>query len=728
MKKYEKIILILYFGLIFLQLFDLPGKISFLNIGRFLLLLSYIVGGYWLFKNKDINNTFLLILSGIIIGVATYPIPSLIWVYKLDYYNYTPIPNLILLIILIILYLKGKRYYKLILFRSLLLGILTVFLTYTPVSFKPYRELLYAFNNGSPSIQSNMLMFDYTSIYKDALENKNFDVAINFATKAKDAGKDWLFVYDYDANERKLDSSQLWKIDVCYSNMYEAFSGKAEELSDLNQFSQALPYFLKANEALKKMNKPSRSWRISHAFLKHRTGQCYLELGNYQNSDSLFVEAINDKVTLDDSLDVDLAFMYSNLAKSFSEQAGYEYSNLFFNQSNNILEEFTTDIKAQEKIVQNHIALIQNYFKTDSLFLVKKSLNRIYESIDSENKFYGNTKLLEGLFHYKEDNYIDALEDLNEALNAYKNSTKKLENNIDQVNYLKSKTYISLGQFKEAKKSIKFSIESAKKRRGKGIQKYAMYLITEAEINNFEGDYVSSELKFEEGIQIYKNELGEDNNNLFTPYSSLAQVKLSLGKFEEAKYYSDESMRLFKYFELFETPNSSGLINNFAYINYFFHNYKTSDSLYNKTVNIHKSFGKVTSANLAICLSGLGLLALENRQFKKADSLFKLSLQMHKDIYTEKHPQTGILLTNYGQLKIEMNKKEEAKLMLEKAILINDLFLDKSHDAYAEIYFTLGNLYLKEKNNSKSKFFFEKAKKIYIDKFGKDYYKLKYIY
>ena len=184
MKIYEKIILILFLLSLCFKIFNVPEAIILYSLSSILIIFSYFFGGFFMFNFDEPKKYFLPIFSGV---AFTLSFIALRWCFSLSIDKTTYfflIPNEVLFISLAIyLFLKRKTEIKFLsikgLFnRSLVLLLLTSFFAYIPITFRPYRKILYVLNNDNLNRQRNLLMFDYRQLYDEAKEAGNCDKEI----------------------------------------------------------------------------------------------------------------------------------------------------------------------------------------------------------------------------------------------------------------------------------------------------------------------------------------------------------------------------------------------------------------------------------------------------------------------------------------------------------------------------------------------------------------------
>ncbi len=758
MRRYEKIILIIFAAAFGLQLLAFPGKSALFALSTWLLSLSYLIGGYWLFNTKENKNNALSIISGVALSTSFFFLPYLIWLNKDYYYNFLPIANGLLFVGLgIYLFLKKKsetnfQNIKSIFIRSLIVLIVTSFFTYTPISFKPYRKIVYVLNNGRDYIQNNLLMFDYTEECEDAIEKGDCDRAIEYGLKANKAGKLWLGIEDEAAsNTDKVNDvlkglqndstklpanisnllksfsneSDLWKISGTYSNLYKAYQCKAGAEYDNNKFEDALINYNIAHNYLTACDHNSKYWDEEKSWSLNNIAFCYKNLSKFSLADSIFLKAIANYKTVKDSADNGLAKLYSNLALSLADELQFTYSNDLFQAANSILRKDTLNKDNKKDLVSNYNGLTKNYLQQDSLqnalFFIKRAL---HFSADKKEGTYCQTTLYYGICYFKLNEYHKADSILKNCLQCYESQPKNNGQNIAECNLVLSQVSIALAKYDDARKYLDRGIEITKKNFGSNNSRYANYLKVLAYLNKIMGDYITSEKQYNTVIEIYSSELGRRNNKLPTVLSGLADLDITLSNLNSAKEHSDSSLSIASIYLPLTYPSTTDLLNTAAYVDYCLGLYKPADTLYRKVITINNSYGLETDAATAIALNGLGLIETSKRNYIKADSLFKQSLKLHQTIFSDNHPLTAIVYLNFGSLLIQEGKLTDAEEKVNKALQIDKQFFKNDHDIFADIFVALGDLSKKNKQNEVANDYYKKALDIYLKKFDDKHWKI----
>ncbi len=758
MRRYEKIILIIFAVSFGLQLLPLPWQRPLLLLSIWLVSFSYLIGGYWLFSSKGNKNTALSILAGIAFSVSLLFFPYSIWINKESFYNFLPIANGLLFIFLgIYLFLKKNsetnlQNIRLIFLRSLVILVVTFFFTYTPISFKPYQKILYFLNTGHEDIQNNILMFDYTEQCEDAIEKGDCARAIEYGLKANKAGKLWLGIKDDESfnaakkngvlkflqNDSTLFSSditnlpesfsnesELWKISGTYSNLYKAYICKARSEYENNKYEDALKNYKIAHNYLIACDHNSKYWDEEKSWSLNNIAFCYKNLNKYFEADSLFLKAIENYKTIKDTADNGLAKLIANLGRSLSDESQFFYSTNMFMSANLILMQDTLSKKNRIDLALNYNIITINYLEQDSLenalFFIQQALKY---SDDRKDASYCQKTFHYGVCLLKLNQYHKADSVLKACLQCCESQPKDDGQIIAECNLLLSHASIALAKYDDARKYLERGIEITKNNFGSNCSQYANYLKALANLNKIVGNYNTSEMQYKIVIGLYSRELGNRNKELPPVLSGLANLEIILSKLNSAKEHSDSSLSIASSFAPLTSPSTTDLLNKAAYVNYCIGLYTPAEKLYRKVIKINSNYGLEAGANAAIALNGLGLIETARKNYRKADSLFIHSLKLHQNIFSVNHPMTANVYLNLGILFIQEGKLRDAEHKINMALQIDKQFFKSDHDIFADIFVALGDLEKKKKQNDIAKDFYKKALDIYMNKFDENHWKI----
>ncbi len=759
MKRYEKILTITVAVVFGMQLLpNFVGKASLFALSTWLLALSYLIGGYWLFNPKENRNFFLPITAGIAFAVSIIAIPFIIRLILNNTYYFFPILNGLLCIGLTAYLINNRKTEKVtiniknIFIRAVIILAISSFFTYTPNSFKPFRKVLIALNNGNEYLVNNLLMFDYSEECEDALDKGDCDRAIEFALKANKSGKIWLGITDTEKQNTSTTSEQLnnliedsttklspeveiaikaftnqndlSRISGTYINLYKAYKCKADGEYDNIKFNEALLNYQIAHKYLTDCDHKSKYWSIEKSWSLTNIALCYKNIHKYSLADSFYVSAINNYKSVNDTIDNGLARLYSHYAFSLSDQLQFEYSNNLFLAANAILRKDTANIDNRKDLVTNYNELAKNYLQQDSLKNAVFFLKRAMKFSNKNEESSCATSLYYGICLYKLNEYQRSDSTLKTCLQCYESKPKNNRQNIAECNLLLSQVNIALAKFDDARKYVKNGIEITTKNYGTNSSRYADYLKVLAHLNKIVGDYSISEKQYNQVIEIYTEELGKQNTKVPQVFSGLADLEIILSKLNSAKAHSDSSLSIASSFLPLTYPSITNLLNEAAYINYCLGLYGSADTLYRKVIRINNNYDLNTDAATAIAFNGLGLIETAKRNYLKADSLFQKSLVLHKKLFTDNNPLTALVYLNFGSLCILDGRLSEAEERINMALKIDKVFFKSDHDIFADIFVALGDLSKEENHNDSAKDYYQKALNIYKKKFNDDHWKV----
>jgi hypothetical protein len=751
LRRYEKILTIIVIALFGLQIVPYFTIKQVFYLAIWLLALSYLFAGFWLFNPKENKKYLLPITAGIAFAFSILAIPFLIRVNLEYFYYFFPIPNGLLCIGLTIYLLAIRKKEKItaslknLSKRAAILLVISCFFTYTPHSFKAFRKVLIVFNNGNDALVNNLLMFDYREESEAALDNGDCERAIEFALKSNNSGKIWLGI---KGNEDELinrmihdtttkfspdvenvikvfiNQDDLYPISGTYSNLYKAYRCKANGEYDNNHFNIALLNYITAYKYLITCNHKSNYWDKEKSWALNNIALCYGHLNKNSLADSIYIAAIENYKKVSNTEGNGLAKLYSNLAFSLSKELQFDYSNKLFQGANYILKKDTSNTDNRKDLVINYNGLVENYLKQDSLEEALFFINRAMKFAIKTEPSYCSTKLYWGVCLFKLNEYKKADSVIKNCLLCYEFQPKNNKQNIAECYLILGQVSIALAKYDDARKYLNTGIEITTKNFGSNSSRYAGYLRVLAHLNKIIGDYPASEKQYNRVIEIFTNETGNHNNILPSVLAGLADLEITLSKLNSAKKHSDNSLSIASTYLPLTYPSATDILNEAAYVDYCLGQYKLADTLYRRVIRINNNYKHNSDITIAIALNGLGLIETAKKSFKKANSLFQESLKLHKEILTDNNPLTAIVYLNFGNLCIQEGKLSEAEENINKALTIDKQFFKSDHDIFADIFVALGDLAKKKKQNTVAKDNYKKALDIYKKKFNEEHWKV----
>lgn len=715
MKKAEKTLLLT--SLILLIIHLILGKWSthiLFNISLWLLAVFYSIGGYYIFK-KTISYTLLRIITGLALGLVFAVLPRLLSVNRNIEYVIPLFFNGALFVYHFIFAIIKKDHYrhqKGVIIRSTILLIISFFFGFLSHWSSIYQTVAYNINRDNPYLKANINMFKYQGLYKEADENKQFDDAIKYAIKSKNAGLKWLRIDSITSDSK----SDLWHINGAFTTLYDAYTNKGTELYNTKKFSEALRYYQLAEKELYFTDSIPKSYRDEAAYIIRNQALALKEF-DPELADSLFYKAIVTYQELIGTEDILLSNLVVDYAESLKEQDYYIDSNSTYRFSNQIIQDNKL-IDYKEEIINNNQNIAINLYALDSLTKANKIIDENYGLMNENSDYY-----CPNLFY---DAYLKlATYELNKAEQAITKSIvcyqkKDLSVSVAESFSLQSSISLAKGSYNKAKEEVKKAIKIIVKTNGKDNLRYYRCRSIEASINLQLGNYTSAEKIYTESIDYLEKVYGKTNIKLIDPLLNLAKINFFLGRFntlasytENIKHQIDETVDI-------SSIHSAPYLNKIAYLYYVQDNIKVADSIYNHILkNKEKTYLK---ANMATTLNGKGLVELYNTNYKKSDSLFQKALDLSFQVYDKNHPNIAKIYYNIAQLNLDKGDLFLAKMHLKKAKDIAFTKYPDSHDFFADINFLFAEIARTNKEEKNAQIYANKALNLYLSKFGNEHY------
>jgi hypothetical protein len=747
MRLLEKIMLG-FIALVLISRFSpdiLPNtKHEFTNLAFYLLALIYFFGGFWLLRNKEKTQIILPVLAGIAFSAALIVLPRLLRVTRQGLEPYFILPNLAFMLGIGIYMLFKKKskplftYLKGLFTRSLVIGCLCVFLTYTPVTNVVYRDFISFFNNGDEQLLDNLKMVQYVEMYKKARASGDCDKELEYAQTANTYGKLWLgsdTLIGY-SEKKTPDSlrniphdafpslgSSYWLsvrekyryISGTFEFLYFAYRCKADNYFDLHNMDSSLKYYTKAYKAEFIGAYDTNEWLRYKAFLERDMATSYTNLKNYKVADSLYAAAIKDYTIVPYKNDSILADLFTVWGESFHTQKLYTYSNTAILNAVSILNH--DSLKNKSVLIYNYFMYAKNYLSLNHLDTCYYYLNTILKERHQNPHVACEANLYYGMYHYKMDHYKIADSAVHQFIDCYK-TIDSTAPDMCLAYYSLSYINIALGNFNIAKGHNDNALRILNKVYS-GNSETPRFILTSGFIDKILGDYAGAENKYLD----VKNSANLSPVVIPELYSNLAELYVVIEKDKDALELADYVLSYEKPVLQENALGSVDFINTIAYVYYCTGKYVAADTLYQKSIKICRTAKKDSSSFMALALNGCGLLQTALNNYKKADSLFQQSIVLHLKIFGENSPFTAQVYINYGILKTYETDLSKASDLLNKALNIDTKFYDSSHDIFGDIYSALGDLSVKEMNPAKAKNYYQLALNIYSKKFGETHRK-----
>ena len=729
MTRYEKIVLLLVLAALSWQTVPTPGHVTALFFSVWLLTLSYLVGGYWLFARSPAPPGWVRVVAGACLGVSlTSLVPAIDLRIQLEpIYNATPIANgvgSLALGIFLILRRQSREIqaaYRPLFWRSLVVLLGCAFLVYSPVTFGPYRAVMLALNQGNPLIHNNLLMFEYNQRRQQALVAQDYEAAIGYARQSLRAGKRWL---DEDS------VTDAYRISGVFTNVYETYQTQADTAYAYSKFAEALQlyqaghrYLLAADTRSSRDGAPALNWEKERILSNENMGLCCLRLGQYTASDSLFVEALNLAEKLHLNPKTWRPALLADLGESLAADRQFKLSSRAYRTANRLLAQDPSRAKAVSRL-NNSLVIALNTIKQDSILPALLQLSSLHFSSNDSTTYYKG-QLYQAICAYQLARYPATDQLLRRCLQAQLRRNRLDAAALLVYQLLLAKNALALAHYPQASAYLaaaQTQLPAYQRTRGSGAGA-SNCLSVSAAINKSTGHYFLATQQYGELVALLPNDEASSKEHLAENLTGLTDLNVILDDLPAARSHRNALLALLADSPTPLTPNQTGLLATVAYVDYASGKYAAAHTRYQRVLACNQQFGQAQSATSATAWNGLGLLATAQHHYPLADSLFQRALALHQQLFGDQHPATGVVYLNYGQLRLRENDPAAAQQFFDQSLHIAQAFFSRDHDVFADLYMALGALAQRRQQNALARTYYQQALPIYLAKLGSSHWK-----
>eukprot|EP00924_Labyrinthula_sp_SR-Ha-C_P004142 augustus_masked-scaffold_3-processed-gene-15.16-mRNA-1 protein AED:0.11 eAED:0.12 QI:0/-1/0/1/-1/1/1/0/831 len=195
------------------------------------------------------------------------------------------------------------------------------------------------------------------------------------------------------------------------------------------------------------------------------------------------------------------------------------------------------------------------------------------------------------------------------------------------------------------------------------------------------------------------------------------KLLIEIGRFEEAKNYLKEALKLSKKFYGEKSDDFALRLNNLGALYSLLGKLDSALDFYVESLNIRKKLHGKKHASLAVCLNNISLLLSQKGRFSDAITCQKKALSIDKTAHGSRHIEVGTDLLNLGNLYSEIGKYEKALKILNESLEIHVEVYGEEHPFVATVYNNIAGVYSDKKDIQQAIQFQKKAlaidKKVY---------------
>lgn len=701
------------------------GLKAFFLLSLFNLTIAFLISGIKdLLSNVSIRNK--LVNVGLKFSLASGVISFILFFINIEgtlISRLLTIPIVLCLLFLIYLIIKKKNTYsKFYIITLFIIAIITSVLNFGNIRNGFVRAFMKRIYSSYEVTSNNLEMWDYGLKSQECFNNNNCLLGSQYADSSEVYLKKWLKYPDsipFDIKKRN---------NLVYDFIFENNNCLGKQKFKDKEYTLALKYFKKAEKAVI-IREENKNWRASRAILYSNIARVYSEIDSFNLADNYFGKALSVFKKFEDSTNVYKSDVHFQIGKFLNTYQDYDNSIYHYRKSIEIL-------KLDNNFLEYKTRLINS---VNRVTLVLQSINSSIEVVEVSNEILSYKELKTSHnFNYCLQFYFKSLANFN--LNKFQESKDNIreaklclgsdkynEDIAIQIlfNIHKSKIYRQLNEFQLSEINILKALELIKLKYPEKLNYKFMALVEFASLKKYLGLINDANDLYLEAFKISEYSDLIDKAEAPNVLSEIAKIQIDLENYSKGLNYYNKAKNTSNDYLDMDSKSNSYLINNFAYIEYALNNYKQSDSLYNKILDLNK----VDSDKLISSVSnnGLGLLSLRNSNFKKGDSLFNISIKASKSIYKNGSQQTSTVLFNKSESLISQKKYKEATESLNEGKQILDKIFNGKHLDYGKYYTLIGDIFFKTKKKDEALANYKKAFSIYIDVYPEAHSIIKYL-
>jgi tetratricopeptide (TPR) repeat protein len=400
---------------------------------------------------------------------------------------------------------------------------------------------------------------------------------------------------------------------------WKSLANVADCFAALRKYKEARPYYeqlINNSAAQSSPNYPV--WLIN-------LGGFYYETGKYQESEKLFIQALQSYESQMQGVEVDYIETLEIVANLYKNQGRFTEA---------------------EKLYSKAIDFCKKQFgeKHFTFTTLQNNLAKLYKSLGR---------------------YEDAEQIYKQALARF---TKADENSTAYAQLLNDYAvlYSDAGKFKEAEPYFETALSIFQKQTGEKSAEYANVLQNYGNLQRKMGRFSEAITNFQKCLSIRKEVLGELHPDYAVTLNALASLYKKAGNFEKAEPLYQEALNIRKNLFGEENPEYATSLDNLANFYQNTQQNAKAEPLYKKSLEIRKKIFGANHPIIAASMNNLAVLYTSTKQFAQAEQFYKDALAILKTNLSDKHPNYLATLNNFCMLLQEQGKFQVAMPLFQQ--------------------------------------------------------------
>lgn len=358
------------------------------------------------------------------------------------------------------------------------------------------------------------------------------------------------------------------------------------------------------------------------------TGRVFMNLGEYDEAESLLEQALDVREKNFRSPHSDLSESLHNLGVLFWENGQYEKAERYLREALEMKQELHEEV--HESVANTML----------SLAIVLKELRKFEEA--------------EPLYH-------NSLE-INRQVHGEKHET--VANNLNSLgNFMESR-----GDFEEAEKHYLESLALYRELYGKEHPDVASSLTNLGRLKERMGDLETSVSHHQEALQIRRSVFDRLHPDVAESMYYLGRVFKDLDKIDIAEKNLKEALEIQRVVLDSLHPNTSQTLNMLGVIMGQKENYEAAEHYYSESLSIKRNRLGENHSDVGIGLNNLALVLVRQERYDEALGLLEKSREILLHNFDDDHPLVSYPLLGIAHVHLDREEPEKAEPLLRKSL------------------------------------------------------------
>ncbi|MGE3801542.1 MAG: tetratricopeptide repeat protein [Candidatus Kapaibacterium sp.] len=209
------------------------------------------------------------------------------------------------------------------------------------------------------------------------------------------------------------------------------------------------------------------------------------------------------------------------------------------------------------------------------------------------------------------------------------------------------------------------------------------------------GNYREAEKALKRSVELTAKASGKNSLDYAQSLEEFGSFCYQIKEFKEAEKVLKRALKLREHLQGKGHRDTASTMGMLGAVYYGQIRYEEAEECFRYELEVLKRNAVTTmDIGVATCMNNMATLLTQAEKYEEAITTFRQVLKIYEGIYGENHPDTGSILTNLSLPLQRLGLIDEAELVLRKAIHANETALGLAHPQIAIIYDNLGTLLL----------------------------------